>query len=423
MTTNQPLLSEEVKQKWEPVITAEGVDEIKNRDVRNTTIRLLENTEKAALEEGVNTGNMVSGGGQGFDPILISMVRRTMPSLIAHDIVGVQPMSGPTGLIFAMRARYTGDPQTGAEAFGTSAPDVNHSGNGAGAAMTTAAGEALGVDIQGDGTTDGTTARTAFTDVTNIAQTNPWAEMSFSIDKKSVEAGTRALKAKYTIELAQDLKAIHGMDAEAELANILSTEVVGEINREIIATMRSQARTGAQNTNVAGTFDMTGGANDDTDGRWEIEKYKNLYMQIVREASLIATTTRRGVGNFIVCSPIVMAALEQATKLDTAAISGTLNSDFVGATFAGILGGRFKVYVDPYAAADFVTVGYKGANVYDAGMFYCPYVPLQMMKAVGEEDFQPRIGMKTRYAIAYNPFVSGIAGQNDYYRDFLVTGV
>jgi len=414
--SNQPLLSEEVKQKWEPVINAEGVEPIKNNTIKNATIRLLENTEKAALEESTNTGNMLAGGGQGFDPILISMVRRTMPSLIAHDIIGVQPMSGPTGLIFAMKAHYTGDPQTGAEAFGTSAPDETFTGDGAGNAALTTDGEQLGVDSAVN-TADAGVAQDP------VFQTNPWPEMSFSIEKQSVTAGTRALKAKYTIELAQDLKAIHGMDAEAELANILSTEVVGEINREIISKLRSQARTGAQNTNVPGTFDMTGGANDDTDGRWEIEKYKNLYMQIVREASTIATQTRRGVGNFIICSPIVMAALEQATKLDTAAITGTLQGDFVGATFAGVLGGRFKVYVDPYAASDFVTVGYKGANVYDAGMFYCPYVPLQMMKAVGEEDFQPRLGMKTRYGIAYNPFVSGTAGQNDYYRDFAVVGI
>lgn len=400
-----PILSEDVKKEWQPLIESEECAPIQSRDVRNSTIRLLENTKKALSEE-TSTANVA-----GFDPVLISMVRRTMPSLIAHDIIGVQPMSMPTGLIFAMKAHYTGDATTGAEAFGTTAPNAALSGP-----ATTADGETLGRDQTGN-------AAATYTQNEVISQLNPWAEMSFAIEKVSVAAQTRALKAKYTIELAQDLKAVHGMDAEAELANILSGEVVAEINREIVALVNSQAVAGAQNATVPGTYAMA----TDADGRWEVEKGKNLYLQIVRESALIAQQSRRGLGNFIICSPAVLALLEAATKLDVAAIAGGLNNDFIGATFAGILGGRFRVYVDPYATTDFVTVGYKGTNVYDSGIFYCPYVPLQLMKATGEEDFQPRLGMKTRYAMAINPFVgSNVAagtGANVYYRTFVVTGV
>jgi len=405
--STQPLLSEEVKKEWDGIITAEGVAPITDTTVRNNTIRLLENTKKVLLQEGVTTANAA-----GYDPVLISMVRRTMPSLIANDIVGVQPMSGPTGLIFAMKAHYTGDAATGAEAFGTTAPNQAFA-----AKQATAAGEALGTGQQ---VTEAAVAGT----VTPVAQTNPWPEMSFAIEKVSVSAETRALKAKYTQELAQDLKAIHGLDAESELANILSGEVIGEINREIIGTVRSQA-IASNATAWGGLTANTYRTVTDSDARWEVENYKALYMNIIREANAIAQNTRRGIGNILIVSPNVAAALESATKLDVASIDGSLNTDFVGATFAGILGGRFKMYVDPYAVTDFVNVGYKGSNSIDAGIFYCPYVPLQMMKAQGEEDFQPRMGMKTRYGMAINPFVGATiaagVGANNYYRDFLVS--
>jgi len=445
------LLSEEVKQKWNDVIMAEGVAPIEDTAIRNTTIRVLENTVNEVTTTSTGFGAVGAAHGT-YDPVLISMVRRTMPSLVAHDLVGVQPMSGPTGLIFAMKAHY-GATAAGVEAFGLTAPNPQTSGNLSGTnttgnADTTAAGEVLGSTSQ---VTEAAVAGT----VTPVAQGNPFPEMSFEISKVSVEAGSRALKAKYTIELAQDLKAIHGLDAEAELSNILSGEVVGEINREVIAHIRFGAKhtagvangngfTGAgkinQTTGVfdplaldaasnlanTGIFDMNGISVGSA--RWEVEKYKMLYLQLVRESTTIAQETRRGVGNTVICSPMVAAALEQVTKLDTSMGIGNknpLNQDFVGASFAGVLGGRFKLYIDPYAAQDFVTIGYKGANVYDAGMFYCPYVPLQMMKSTGESDFQPRIGMKSRYGIAYNPFVTNptVTGNNQYYREFLVNNL
>ncbi len=424
------LLSEEIKEKWNGVICAEGVAPIENATIRNNTIRLLENTQKELAEvtsaaDGIGVtavaGAFSGAGGddgtatRGLDPVLISMVRRTMPSLIANEIIGVQPMSGPTGLIFAMKANYVSTragATAGDEAFGTTAPHSNYSGNAAGDGpnRTTANAEIMGRDETGN-------AAGTYTQNEVITQTAPWPEMSFEIEKVSVTAQTRALKAKYTQELAQDLRVVHGMDAESELANILSTEVTAEINREIIGTLRSQAI----KPNVGTVADNTYTMSTDADGRWEVETYKNLYMEIVRQAGQIALNTRRGVGNFIVVSSNVAAALESATKLDVAPLQGgNFNNDYVGATYAGLLGGRFKMYVDPYAASDFVTIGYKGANVYDAGMFYCPYVPLQMMKAIGEEDFQPRIGLKTRYAVAFNPFVTGTAAENDFYREFQV---
>jgi len=447
----QALLSEEVKTKWDEVITAEGVAPIEDVAVRNTTIRVLENTVQEAVT--TTTGFGATGPAKGtYDPVLISMVRRTMPSLVAHDLVGVQAMSGPTGLIFAMKAHYGAD-GTGNEAFGLVAPNPQTTGNlsgvnATGNADTTASGEVLGTGKQ---VTEAGVAGT----VTPLAEANPWPEMSFEISKVSVEAKARALKAKYTMELAQDLKAIHGLDAESELSNILSGEVVGEINREIIAHIRFGAKhtagvananafTGAGKINAVGGFDPlaldaasnltnTGifdvaGVKEINGARWAVEKYKMLYLQLVRESTTIAQETRRGVGNTIICSPMVAAALEQVSKLDTGMGIGSgnpMNQDFVGASFAGILGGRFKLYIDPYAQADFVTIGYKGNSVYDAGIFYCPYVPLQMMKAVGEDDFQPRIGMKTRYGIAYNPFVTAptVTGNNQYYREFLVSNL
>jgi len=401
------VLTEEVKEMWESVINADGVAPIQDTTVRNNTIRLLENTRRE-LFEGTTTANA-----QNWDPVLISMIRRTMPSLIANDIVGTQPMSGPTGLIFAMKAHYTGDATTGAEALGINAADATFTGNGAGQADATANQEILGTNKQ-------VTEAAVAGNVTPVAQSNPWPEMSFSIEKVSVTAEGRALKAKYTEELAQDLKAIHDLNAEAELTNILSGEIIAEINREIIGLVRSQAI----KPNVGNIADNVYHTVTDTDARWEVENYKALYLEIVRQANEIGRTTRRGLGNILVVSPNVASALESATKLDIAPLSGGLNTNFVGATYAGVLGGRFKMYVDPYAPTDFVNVGYRGANAYDAGIFYCPYVPLQFMKAKGEDDFQPRIGVKTRYAMAINPFVGATvaagAGANSYYREFQV---
>lgn len=401
-------LSEEVKQEWQPVIEAEGVAPIKDSHIRNVTTICLENTRKVLKEE-VNTSNVTTGGGMGFDPILISMVRRTMPSLIANDIMGVQPMTGPTGLIFALKANYATGPNAGSEALGTAAADPAFSGP-----QATAAGEALGTGLTNDPVTN------------TVSQTNPWPEMGFTIDKISVTADTRALKAKYTEELATDLKAIHGLDAETELSNILSAEIVAEINREMINLVSSQAIL-VPSTRWGGAAANTWQLVADSDARWEVERYKSLYLQIVREANEIAIGTRRGVGNILIVSPNLASALASATTLDQAPISGSVvDNNFVGATYAGILGGRFKMYIDPYMTTETVIVGYKGANAYDAGLFYCPYVPLQFMRARGEEDFQPRIGVKTRYGLAANPFVADIAGgsnlaaanANPYYRRF-----
>jgi len=340
-----------------------------------------------------------------------------MPSLVAHDLVGVQPMSMPTGLIFAMKSYYGGLGSAGAaaEAFGTAAPDATFTGDGTGAAATTAAGEVLGTAEQVNAAAVGNTP---------VVKVAPWPEMSFEIQKVSVAAKTRKLKAKYTLELAQDLKAIHGMDADAELSNILSTEVVGEINRELVGFVNTQAVQGAATgTVLAGTFNL---ASTDADGRWEIEKYKNLYMMIVREATTIALQTRRGVGNTLIVSPLVGAALEQVTTLKGTSmdVAGNVDTqDFLGVTYLGVLGNRFKVYVDPYAVGEYVTVGYKGASVYDSGIFYSPYVGLQFHRTVGSDDFNPRVGISSRYALSTNPFVTGVAGANTYYRRFLVTGI
>ena len=410
------LLSEEVRERWDKVITAEGVAPIRSNTVKNNTIRVLETTRKELSEATNTTTSGVSAGGAGsYDPVLISMVRRVMPSLIANDIVGVQPMSGPTGLIFAMHVNSTSAAGVAATDIFNAAPDPTLSGVDAAAAqLTTATGEGLGVGQQVNAATGTATEP--------VTQSAPWAEVDFSISKVSVTARTRALKARYTEELAQDLKAIHGMDAEAELTNILSGEVIGEMNRELVNTVRSQAVksvASAWGGLTANTYRVI----TDSDGRWEAENYKSLYMAIVREANAIAQTTRRGLGNIIICSANVAAGLEGVVKLDNGGIPGTNldASDFLGTTYAGVLGGRFKLFIDPYQTVDFVTIGYKGANEYDSGVFFCPYVPLQLMKAKGEEDFQPRLGMKSRYALATNPMVTGVAGANSFYRDFLVT--
>lgn len=414
-------------EKWKPVLEHGDLPEITDPIKRASVAQLLENTEKAYAEEVATTGraqtllneaptNAVGNGEiQNYDPVLITLIRRSMPNLIAYDVAGVQPMTGPTGLIFAMRSKYAVDPantDTWTEAFYNEA-DTDFSGTGThagtvggantannGTAMATADGEALG--SSGGGT---------------------FAEMGFSIEKVSVTAQTRAMKAEYTTELAQDLKAIHGLDAETELSNILTSEVLAEINREVVRTIYNTAVAGSQTgVAAAGTFDLDVDAN----GRWSVEKFKGLMFQIEREANAIAKATRRGKGNIIMCSSDVASALQMAGVLDyTPALnSNNLQVDDTGNTFAGILNGRYKVYIDPYAGANYMVVGYKGSSSFDAGLFYCPYVPLQMVRAVGEQTFQPKIGFKTRYGMVANPFSTGAtasdgtlnAGTNVYYR-------
>ena len=395
-------LSEEIKDKWQPVMEHEDLPKIQDATKRAITLRLLENQEKALQEANVTGANV-----DNWDPILISLVRRTMPQLMAYDTIGVQPMSGPTGLIFAMKSHYTGEASTGAEALTTAAgqPDVDFSGDDANTQnqYTTAEGEALGGFVAGGGA---------------------FKEMSFSIEKSSVTAETRALKAKYSLELAQDLKAIHGLDAESELSNILSAEILAEINREVIEAILSQATPGATaGVANAGTFDVAD-AVDNRGARWGGERYKSLLIQINREANLIAKNTGRGKGNWILCSPDVASALDMVAGLAVPNMDvGANQPDISQNVFAGTLGGKYKVFIDQFAAADSVTVGYKGSNMYDAGLFYCPYVPLQLMKSIGEEDFQPRLGFKTRYGLTHNPFASGTAAQNPYFRKFAVANL
>ena len=437
-------------EKWSPVLDHESAPSIDDRYRKAVTARLLENQEVALKEESAQAqGNFISeaaaanniGSGSApnnigtFDPVLISLVRRAMPNLIAYDIAGVQPMTGPTGLIFAMKSKYSS--QSGAEALYNEA-DTDFSGTGThqadptglsgvtdadtdatiadeadtvstfGSGLSTAAAERLGVGESGDGS---------------------FGEMAFTIEKATVTAKSRALKAEYTMELAQDLKAVHGLDAEGELANILSAEILAEINREVVRTLYSKAKIGALQASVAkkGIFHV----GTDSDGRWMVEKFKGLIMQLEREANVIAKETRRGKGNFVIVSSDVASALAAAGMLDyTPALSANLEVDDTGNTFAGLLNGRMKVYIDPYATGDHALVGYRGSNPYDAGMFYCPYVPLTMVKAVGENDFQPRMGFKTRYGMIANPFVGANAGNdtgtdraNQYYRLFRVDGL
>ena len=440
-------LTEQLEAKWSPVLDHEGLAKIRDPYRRAVTAIILENQEKAMAEEGrmlnesapTNSGFGAAGGNAvaGYDPILISLVRRALPNLIAYDICGVQPMNGPTGLIFAMRSRYK--TQAGTEALfneaNTAFSGTNSGGTGGnvstgyantnpvydlatagsigvGSGMTTAIAEALG---------DGTAG-------------NAFAEMAFSIDKVTVTAKSRALKAEYTMELAQDLKAVHGLDAETELANILSTEILAEINREVVRTIYRSATAGAAfGTTTAGTFDL----DTDSNGRWSVEKFKGLVFQIEREANAIARATRRGKGNTLIVSSDVASALAMAGVLDyTPALQANLQVDDTGNTFAGTLHGRIKVYIDPYFGGssngdELCTVGYKGTSPYDAGLFYCPYVPLQMVRAIGQDSFQPKIGFKTRYGMVANPFATtngdGVVGErntsgntNIYYRIFRV---
>ncbi len=438
-------LTENLQEKWQPVLEHPELPKIGDAYKRAVTTVILENQEKAVREDRsfmaeAAPANATGSSVDNWDPVLISLVRRAMPNLIAYDICGVQPMTGPTGLIFAMKSRFGS--QAGAEALfneadtdfsardaagDTGSPDAQSGTNPAtlndspsagtyttGSGMTTAQAETLG-----DGSDE-------------------FAEMAFSIDKVTVTAKSRALKAEYTMELAQDLKAIHGLDAETELANILSSEILAEINREVVRTIYSHAKAGAQvNTTTAGIFDL----DTDSNGRWSVEKFKGLLFQLERDANAIGQLTRRGKGNIIICSADVASALQMSGVLDYApALATNLNVDDTGNTFAGVLNGKFKVYVDPYAAnisaSQYYVIGYKGTSPYDSGLFYCPYVPLQMVRAVGQNSFQPKIGFKTRYGMVQNPFATSAGtgaldtsgavaagAQNEYYRRVKVTNI
>ena len=462
--------SEHLQEKWAPLLNYEGLDQIKDSHRRSVTAVLLENQERFLREEqafqvgnlsnlmeaptnstgtGGFTGSAAAAGPTaGFDPVLISLIRRSMPNLIAYDIAGVQPMSGPTGLIFAMRSRYAN--QSGAETFynevdsafsgqNSAFDNVGFGSTAAGIGTTSQSGSNPSVLNPVGGAGDQTAYNTGTGMLTGDAEAlgdgaggDHFNQMAFSIEKVTVTAKSRALKAEYSLELAQDLKAIHGLNAEAELANILSTEILAEINREVIRTIYKVAEQGAvQNVATPGIFDL----DIDSNGRWSVEKFKGLLFQIERDANAIAQRTRRGKGNIIVCSADVASALTMAGVLDyTPALNANLTVDDTGNTFAGVLQGKYRVYIDPYAANltssngtpgnQYYVVGYKGSSPYDAGLFYCPYVPLQMVRAVGENSFQPKIGFKTRYGMVANPFAEGLdqglgrlqVNANRYYR-------
>jgi hypothetical protein len=432
-------------EKWQPILEHDDLTPIADTHKRAVTAQLLENTEialregstyssQSLLSEAQHTPTNATGADvDNYDPVLISLVRRAMPNLVAYDMCGVQPMSGPTGLIFAMRSKYTNQSNSATEAFY----------NEADTAFSTVAGNANTLGDKHVGTVPGS-ANNAEAGVYNFADGMPtnqaealgnasnvaFPEMAFSIEKVSVTAGSRALKAEYTMELAQDLRAIHGLDAETELANILSTEILAEINREIIRTINVVAKQGATtDTTTAGTFDL----DTDSNGRWSVEKFKGLMFQIERDANQIAKDTRRGKGNVLITSSDVASALQMAGVLDyTPALnSNNLQVDDTGNTFAGVLNGRYRVYIDPYTTGNYYTLGYKGSSAFDAGIFYCPYVPLQMVRAVGEQTFQPKIGFKTRYGVVANPFAEGTGvglgalnkDSNVYYRRVLVNNI
>jgi hypothetical protein len=410
--------TEHLQEKWQPVLEHPDLPRIEDSYKRAVTTLILENQEKAMREDRgflTETAPVNSmGGGQmdTWDPILISLVRRAMPNLIAYDVCGVQPMTGPTGLIFAMRSSLAS--QDGAEALVDEAfPDTsnqNAAGTiGGGDVGSTETNPAVLNDSPSAGTYVSATGMTrSQAEALGDSSTNSFAQMAFSIEKSTVTAVSRALKAEYTMELAQDLKAIHGLDAETELSNILSSEILAEINREVIRSLYVTAVKGAQvNTTTAGIFDL----DTDSNGRWSVEKFKGLMFAIERDANAIGQQTRRGKGNMVICSADVASALQMAGVLDyTPALNNNLNVDDSSTTFAGVMNGRYKVYVDPYsanvAASQYYVVGYKGTSPYDAGFFYCPYVPLQMVRAVGENSFQPKIGFKTRYGLAANPFAA-----------------
>ena len=430
-------------EKWAPVLNEESAGTIQDAHRRAVTAAILENQELALKEEGALQESNVAANTANWNPVLIALVRRAMPNLVAYDICGVQPMSGPTGLIFAMKSTFQktkAGVSNGDEALFNEAP-VGYSGDSIVGGNGSLGPSGLAGTLDGDNDSTILDSATTHVPVTGDAYTTAEGEvlggsgqeelapMGFTIEKSTVTAKTRALRANYTLELAQDLKAIHGLDAETELANILSTEILSEINREVVRTINSQAKIGSRQTSnqTLGIFDLA----TDADGRWSVEKYKGMIMQIEREANVIAKETRRGKGNFILCSSDVAAALNAAGMLDyTPALATNLNVDDTGNTFAGTLNGRIRVYIDPFSTRDYINVGYKGTNPYDAGLFYCPYVPLTMVKAVGEEDFQPRIGFKTRYGMVSNPFVGSTpadglatARTNQYYRIFAVNNI
>ena len=430
-------LSEQYEKKWQPVLEHPDLPKVKDSYRRAVTATILENQERAMKEDAqfmteASPTNATGSSVANWDPILISLVRRAMPNLIAYDIAGVQPMTGPTGLIFAMRSRYTS--QTGNEALFDEADTDFSSRNAAGDSSAGADGssntEHRGTNpgvLNDGGDQSGNYSRgqgmtTGGAEALGDSSGNQFAEMAFSIEKSTVTARSRALKAEYTMELAQDLKAIHGLDAETELANILSAEILAEINREVVRTVYINAEKGAAtNTTTAGIFDL----DTDSNGRWSVERFKGLMFQLERDANRIAQRTRRGKGNMIICSADVASALQMAGVLDyTPALNNNLNVDDTGNTFAGVLNGRFKVYIDPYSAnssaTQYYVVGYKGTSPYDAGMFYCPYVPLQMVRAVGQDSFQPKIGFKTRYGLVANPFAgSDVTGTGSITADGL----
>jgi len=429
-------------EKWGPILEHDSFSTIEDNHKKAVTATILENTEKALQESGDLSANMSSllmespandagtggFGGQstatgptaGYDPVLISLVRRSMPNLIAYDIAGVQPMTGPTGLIFAMRSRQTS--QSGTETF------YNEVETGFSGASGSQVGS-IPVSDSANTTLFSTVGGLDTGDAEDLGDGGTMAEMAFSIEKVTVSAKSRALKAEYTTELAQDLRAVHGLDAETELANILQSEILTEINRELVRTIYQTAKKGATGTASSGTFDLDVDAN----GRWSVEKFKGLMFQIEQEANSIAKGTRRGKGNIVICSSDVASALQMAGVLDYAPAlnSNALNVDDTGNTFAGVLNGRYRVYIDPYSTGNYMTVGYKGSSAFDAGLFYCPYVPLQMVRAIGENTFQPKIGFKTRYGMVANPFAQGTtqgegaltANTNEYYRTVRVTNL
>ena len=444
--------SEQLEKKWAPVLEAKDAPAFKDNYRKSITAVLLENQEKALREESaqasfLNENNTIGGsdigGGSGavktWDPVLISLVRRAMPNIVAYDIAGVQPMTMPTGLIFAMRSQYQNASGANTAEALFNKPDNTFSGP-----VTTAAGEAL----TGDGTNGNYVDPNTGSTVQIGRTTGGFGQMGFTVDKTTVTAQTRALKAEYTMELAQDLKSVHGLDAEAELANILSVEILAEINREVIDLVNAKAILGGiRNTTFGGSTSLPGAGNtaivvgaatggfdihEDADGRWAVEKFKSLIYQIEIEANAVAKATRRGKGNIVICSSNVASALAAAGVLDYApALATNLNVDDTGNVFAGIINGRLKVYVDPFASTDYITVGYRGSNAYDAGVFYCPYVPLTMVRAVDPNTFQPKIGFKTRYGLVANPFAGnptadsgkGADRQNPYFRTFQVTNL
>ena len=449
-------LNEDLQKKWQPVLEHGDLPEITDTHKRAVTATILENTERALREasgmvrgsqslfEANQPTNAMQGSssvaGDGnidiFDPVLISLVRRSMPNLIAYDLCGVQPMTGPTGLIFAMRAKYAN--QAGDETFYNEVNTAFGTITGANTTLGQGAGNIGSLGGHSNTTSLATSANVNFGSGmsttsaeylgSNSSLTFP--QMAFSIEKVSVTAKTRALKAEYTMELAQDLRAVHGLDAETELANILSTELLAEINREVIRTIYVTAKQGAtEGTTTAGIFDL----DTDSNGRWSVEKFKGLMFQLEREANKIAKDTRRGKGNVMVCSSDVASALQMAGVLDYAPAlnSNNLQVDDTGATFAGVLNGRIRVYIDPYAGGNFFMMGYKGSSAFDAGLFYCPYVPLQMVRAVDQDTFQPKIGFKTRYGMVANPFAQGLTqgngalteNTNVYYRRVLVNNL